>query len=108
MVGYAFYQDVYGGSALSSEEWAFYGLRALEQLERYKKIYTVVASPEGEAMAVCAMAEALAVAKTQGVESAAIGSVSVRYGQVRPGDRERELMRCAGLYVDIYRGVSGC
>lgn len=108
MEGYAFYQDVYGGSALSSEEWAFYGLRARERLERFKKIYTVVASPQGEAMAVCAMAEALAGAEARDVTAAAIGSVSVRYGQARPGDRERELLRCAGLYVDIYRGVTGC
>lgn len=108
MVEYAFYQDTYGGSSLTPEEWAFYGLRAGERLERYKRIYTVVASPEGEAMAVCAMAEMLAGAERGEVKSASIGSVSVSYAAVSRCEQERALRRCAELYVDIYRGVTGC
>lgn len=116
MVAYTFYQDSYGGSALSPEEWAFFGLRAEEKLAYYKRIYTVVASEMGEAMAVCAMAEALAyfsAALSGGgaVSSASIGSVSVSYAQaveLSPKGQERELLRCAKLYLDIYRGASGC
>lgn len=69
-----------------------------------------------EAMAVCAMADALAyfIAAQNGmgaVASASIGSVSVSYGNagnsvdVSPKAQERELYRCACQYLEINRGV---
>lgn len=68
-----------------------------------------------EAMAVCAMAEALAyfAAAQNGmgaVASASIGSVSVSYGNaantvdLSSKGQSRELYRCASLYLDFYRG----
>lgn len=116
MVGYEFYQRVYGGSSLSPADWATFGKRAEEQLRRYKRIYTVTApDSDSEGLAVCAMADALAYfcdaqnGSGGAVSSASIGSVSVSYGgqtvDCSPKAQEKELMRCARLYLDIYRGV---
>lgn len=118
MVCYGFYLAEYQGCSISAEEWLLFSARAKEQLNRYKRIYTVTAPDErDEAMAVCAMAEALAyfAASQNGaggaVTSASIGSVSVSYGgaqntvDLSPKGQERELLRCARQYLDIYRGV---
>ena len=125
MVDYLFYLGTYrsvhalvNSGALSDQEWPEYCSRAEAQLARYKRIYTVTAPDENaEAMAVCAMADALAfftAAQNGGnggaVTSAAIGSVSVSYGNngavdLSPKAQERELYRCARTYLDIYRGV---
>lgn len=117
MVDFTFYQETYRGTSLTPEEWQLFGRRAEEQLARYKRIYTVTAPDENaEAMAVCAMADALAYfcAAQNGsggsVASASIGSVSVSYGggqavDCSPKAQERELLRCARLYLEIYRGV---
>lgn len=118
MVGYDFYIDAYKGGSITVEEWPMFEARAAEQLARYKRIYTVtVPEKDAEAMAVCAMADALAyfVAAQNGaggaVSSASIGSVSVSYAgaaaavDLSPRGQTRELLRCARLYLDIYRGV---
>ena len=87
MVNFEFYQKTYGGDALSSGDSAAFSKRAEDQLRMYKRTYTVTATDENaEAMAVCAMADALAYfcAAQNGaggsVASASIGSVSVSYG----------------------------
>lgn len=120
MVEYVFYRETYRGSSLTAEEWAIFGKRAEEQLARYKRIYTVTATEtDAEAMAVCAMADSLAYfcAAQNGsggaVTSASIGSVSVSYGgaqavDISPKAQEKELLRCARLYLDVYRGVGEC
>lgn len=60
MVDYEFYSSVYHGGAISADDWAELEARAVDQLRRYKRIYTVTAPDEqAEGMAVCAMAEAL-------------------------------------------------
>lgn len=119
MVDFDFYRNVYHGSSIPAEEWPAYEGRASAQLARYQRIYTVTApGPDSEAMAVCAMAEALysfdLLANGEGgpVQSASIGSVSVSYGggaaqavDLTPKGQARELYRCASLYLDIYRGV---
>jgi len=119
MPGYDFYRNVYHGSAVSDAEWAAYSARAVDQLARYKRVYTVTApGPDSEAMALCAMAEALygfdLLANGEGgpIQSASIGSVSVSYGglagqslDLSPRGREKELYRCASRYLDIYRGA---
>lgn len=118
MVGFEFYECEYCGCSISLEEWEMFACRAQEQLNRYKRIYTVTAPEENsEAMAVCAMADALAyfTAAQNGtggaVSSASIGSVSVSYGgaqnavDLSPKGQARELYRCACMYLDIYRGV---
>ena len=120
MVSYEFYKSDYLGSSIPAEDWVVMAARAQDQLNKYKRTFTVVAPGEkSEAMAVCAMADALYYFVTaqngQGaVASASIGSVSVSYGNaastidVSPRAQEKELYRCAGIYLDIYRGVGGC
>ena len=120
MIEFDFYRDTYRGTSLTPEEWIVFRARAEDQLRRYKRSYTVTA-PEAnaEAMAVCAMADAFAYfcALQNGtggaVSGASIGSVSVSYGggqavDISPRGQERELLRCAKLYLDIYRGVGQC
>lgn len=118
MVDFNFYTGAYGGSSIPAEDFPLFATRSQDQLNRYKRIYTVTAPEEhSEAMAVCAMAEALAyfTAAQNGtggaVASASIGSVSVSYGSaaaavdLSPKGQEKELYRCACRYLDIYRGV---
>lgn len=120
MVDFNFYRDTYLGSSITKSEWNVFAARAQDQLNKYKRIYTVTAPEENsEAMAVCAMAEALAyfTAAQNGmgaVASASIGSVSVSYGNsatsvdLSPKAQAKELYRCATQYLEIYRGVGGC
>ena len=115
MADYEFYASVYMGDSIPENEFPRLAKRAGEQLSRYKRIYTVTA-PDADAMAICAMADALAYyeAAQSGtgcpVSAASIGSVSVSYsGSANAVDtsqaaQERELYRCAKLYLDIYRG----
>lgn len=119
MVEFDFYLNEYKGGAINAEEWPAYERRAADQLARYRRIYAVTApEPDSEAMAVCAMAEALCgfdlLASGEGgpVQSTSIGSVSVSYGiaaaqavDLSPRGQARELYRCASLYLDIFRGV---
>ena len=116
-----FYRNTFNGSVIPQEDWTCCELRAAEQLERYKRIYSVSAPEDlsdAEQLSVCAMAEALygfdLLASGEGgpVQSASIGSVSVSYGglgaqalDLSPRGRERELYRCAGRYRNICRGV---
>ena len=118
MVEYDFYAATYGGCSIQVGEWPMYVRRAEDQLKQYKRKYCVTApEADSEAMAVCAMADALAyfTAAQNGaagsVESASIGSISVSYGgtgaavDLSPKGQEKELYRCACRYLDIYRGV---
>lgn len=119
MVDFDFYLNRYKGSSVADGEWPAYERQALAQLEQYKRKYTVTApSSDSEAMAICAMAEAMhnfdLLTNGEGgpVQSASIGSVSVSYGgaavqavDLSPRGQARELYRCASLYLDIYRGV---
>lgn len=117
MVDYGFYRGEYAGSTVTQEEWRQLAVRAQKQLDKYKRVYTVT-PPEktSEAMAVCAMVDALAyfIAAQNGTGaavSASIGSVSVSYGNagnavdISPKAQERELYRCACQYLQINRGV---
>lgn len=118
MTDYDFYVNTYLGSSIPEDEWPACERRAAAQLARYRRIYQVAASrPRAKDMAVCAMAEALysfdLLASGEGgpVQSVSIGSVSASYGgaagqslDLSPRGRERELFRCASLYLDIYRG----
>jgi hypothetical protein len=117
MVTYEFYTCTYNGRTISEDAWCELERDASAKLNQYKRKYTVTAPEEAsEAMAVCAMAEALDyfVAEQNGtsaVQSASIGSVSVNYGNMSDKadlslkGQEKELYRCACLYLDIYRGV---
>ena len=117
MVDYKFYYGTYHGRQISVEEWELFEAKAAEQLAQYKRVYTVTAPEENaEAMAICAMADALAYfdAAQNGaggaVTATSIGSVSVSYAgasaiDASPKAQARELYRCARQHLDIYRGV---
>lgn len=115
MVTYDFYKNTYLGSSITGQEWPALSARAQDQLDRYKRTYTVIApGKDSEAMAVCAMADVVAViaaaqSGTGAVTSASIGSVSVSYGDASSLDlsrkgQARELYSAACRYLDIYRG----
>lgn len=116
VVEYAFYKDIYHGGSISETEWEVFEARAVEQLTRFKRIYTVTAPCEdAERMAICAMADAIyyfseAVNGRGQLSSASIGSVSVGYVStnavdISPKAQAKELYRCATTYLEIYRGV---
>ena len=118
---YEFYRSRYNGGSIPDDEWADYETRAMAQLNRYKRIFTVAVpqdEPDAEKLAVCAMADAMhnfdLIASGEGgaVQSVSIGSVSTSFGgngsnaaDVSPSGQAKELYRCACLYLDIYRGV---
>ena len=98
-----FYLNAYRGGVVPAEEWPQYQARAADQLAQYKRLYTVAApGPDSEAMALCAMAEALysfdLLANGQG------GSAAAQAVDLTPKGQARELYRCASRYLDIYRG----
>ena len=110
MADYAFYTSTYLGGSIPEADFHRLAQRAGEQLSKYKHLYTVTA-PEvnSEDMAICAMADALYYFETvqNTPQSASIGSVSSSRGStvdVSPKAQAAELYRCAGLYLDIYRG----
>ena len=116
MADYTFYTDVYLGDSIpnSSKEFMRLEKRAEAELARFKRIYTVTApDKDAEDMALCAMADALYYFETatSGAASSSIGSVSSSQSaavDVSPKAQGRELYRCAGLYLDIYRGCGPC
>lgn len=115
MVEFAFYRDVYGGDSVPEGEFRAYARDASAHLERYRRIYSVTATAENsEQMALCAMIDALFYfdwARNGGAAaSVSVGSVSSSRAQsaqpdLSPAAQSRELFRCAGLYLDIYRGT---
>lgn len=120
MLDYAFYTDVYHGSSVPAESFPYYESRAEDQLDYYKRVYTVEAPNEcAEKKAICAMMDAVygfdQIINGGGgpVQSASIGSVSESFGSsaanavdVSAKGQAKELYRCARLYLNIYRGVS--
>ena len=113
MPDYSFYTTQYLGDSITGDDFPRLKKRAADQLARYKRMYTVTApDEEAEMMAICAMADALYYYETLwnepsgNISSASIGSVSVSYNGVdaSPKAQERELLRCARLYLDVYRG----
>ena len=115
MVDYDFYRGQYGGSSVPEQEFILLAREAQAQLDRYKRIYQVTApQKDSEALAVCAMLDTLYYySQAQNGEltsSVKIGSVSssgVQAAQpdTSPAAQEKELYRCARLYLEIYRGV---
>ena len=110
MADYAFYTDVYLGSAIPEKAFTGMALRAREALDRLKRIYRVeIPGEDSLKMAVCAMAEALYAhgKRRGGVTAAAVGETSVRYENSNQADKQlrRELYDQASIYLDISRGV---
>jgi len=108
MVDYGFYTDCYLGSRIPAQAFPAAIASAERQLERYRRSFRVVsAGSEATNMALCAMAEALYEDhRRSGIRSAGVGEVTVQYQQSAQS-LDARLLRCAGLYLDIYRGVNG-
>lgn len=115
MVDYDFYRGQYGGNSVPEQEFVLFAREAQAQLDRYKRIYQVTAPQEdSENLAVCAMLDALYYySQAQNGEltaSVKIGSVSsgaqTAQPDTSPAAQEKELYRCARLYLEIYRGVN--
>lgn len=117
MADYEFYVTTYLGGSIPEADFPRLSKRAGEQLERYKRIYRVkVPQADSEAMALCAMADALYYFETVQngalATSSSIGSVSsswkVPEADTSPKAQAKELYRCACQYLDICRGVGRC
>ena len=111
MVDYDFYVNTYLGSTIPEKAFPGMAARAGAALERFQRIYAVVQNGEDSRnMALCAMAESIYAnqRRSSGVTSASVGNVAVRYEHSESTDKAlwRELYQKAGIYLDIYRGVS--
>ncbi len=110
MVDYDFYVNSYMGSTVPEKAFSGMAARAAEYLQKFRRLYRISDGGQtAQDMAICAMAEQLYAAGKyrSGISSASVGSVSVHYGG---GDihksLDRELLKSAGIYLDIRRGVS--
>lgn len=115
MVNYVFYQEEYHGSGIPEADFPAFAARAAEKLAQYKRVWRVGGTQRDEAMAQCAMADALCYfdrAANGGIaQSVSVGSVSTGFAapqNLTPAAQEMELLRCARMYLPIYRGVGGC
>lgn len=113
---FRFYREQYLGSALEEAEFPEAAARAADVLAEFKGAYRVTGDGQAEAMAICAMAEAIAYFDAAqngqgGLRYAKVGSVSVSgkgiYSQVdiSPSAQRRELYRAAGRYLEICRAA---
>ena len=112
----AFYQEVYGGE-LEGNELRLCLRGAEDILQCYERNFLVTeAVKDGRKLALCAMADAIgwfAAAQNgqAGLRYASVGTVSVsgkgvyQAMDISPKAQERELYRCAGRYLKIYRGL---
>lgn len=114
MADYTFYTGTYLGGSIPEVDFPRIALRASEKLTEYKRNFTVAAldtdtEGTGENMAICAMADALYYYETaqNTPQSSSIGSVSSsnKAVDISPAAQAKELLRCASLYLSIYRGV---
>lgn len=107
MVGYDFYINTYLGSVIDEKNFPAAAARAAAVLEGYERHCRVQCpGPDSRRMAICAMAEVIfqyGIGRL--VDSAAIGSVSVKYNSRGGRELERALLQKAGIYLDILRGV---
>lgn len=107
MVDYDFYINTYLGSAIDEKNFPAAVARAVAVLEGYQRHCRVQCpGPDSRRLAICAMAEVLyqyGIGRL--VDSASIGSVSVKYSSRGGKELERQLFQKAGIYLDILRGV---
>ena len=111
MADYAYYTDVYLGSAIPAKAFPGMAQRARDALHRLQWIYRgSIPGEETLKMAVCAMAETIYAHEKRrgGVTGATVGETSVRYESGPVADRQmrRELYEKASIYLDFSRGVA--
>ena len=106
MPDYSFYRNVYEGDGLEEARFRALAQRGnawLEKLERCCRVTPY--GPESRKMAVCAIAETLAVweRKHEFLETS-IGGVRLRYQQ-NDLPLQRQILQNVAGYLEIYRGV---
>ena len=108
MVTYDFYKNIYMGSAIAEASFPQAAARAEEFLSSLERNCEVIrCGPDSRTMAICAMAETIeAYRRSRDVRQASVGGVSVRY-EPEETSLQKQLVRSAGVYLDICRGVSG-
>lgn len=106
MIDYDFYLNTYLGSTIPEKAFPGVAARAVDGLNQLKRRYQLRGDTVSEKMALCAMAESIYAKKSRkdGVASATVGGVSVRYED--SGSMNRQLLRQARIYLDVYRGVA--
>ncbi len=113
---YAFYQNVYQGDSLPPAQFGRLAARAEDVLQRLERVYVVKGEQEARQKAVCAMADVLYffeqadAARLAG--SVKVGQTSASHTNATlpdtsPAAQSSELYRCAGLYLEIFRGCGG-
>ena len=106
MVDFTYYTQEYLGVQIPEKAFARCMARAREALEYIERCFQVTGGQDARALALCAMAEGVyELENRRGVQSASVGSVSVRYEDSRPAQLWRELYDRAAIYLDICRGV---
>ena len=104
MVDYDFYANRFLGSAIAEDAFPALAAKAGAVLARLRRCCRVTGSEEAEAMAICAMAEAVYQHSRMGsVHSSRVGDVSVQYNRLE--NLNRDLYDRACIYLDIYRGL---
>ena len=107
MVDYDFYVNSYLGTDIPEKAFARVSVRAMEALSKIHRQYRVADADEvSRKMALCAMAETIYSydGRKEGVSSATVGGVSVRYEH--SGSLQKQLLNKAKIYLDIYRGAA--
>lgn len=108
MVDFDFYTGCYLGSRIPQKAFSAAAQRAQEYLQHLERVCRVVSAGEDcRKMALCAMAEKIYEAhRRSGVRSAEAGDLRMTYDDRQP-PLSAQLLQCAGIYLDIYRGVDG-
>ena len=104
MADYGFYTGRFGGDRVPEADFTRLLPAARDVLDTVRRRFTVTApTPESEDLALCALIEELYDRREDDVLQASAGSVTLRYRE--NGSLFRRLVKRAGLYLDIYRGV---
>ena len=107
MVDFDFYLNIYLGNTIPEKCFAAMAKRAQAYFEWIQFNLRVQSTGAvSEKMALCAMAEEVYTdARSKNIKAADIGNVSVSYAEPS-GSLLGKLVKSAGIYLDIYRGVS--
>ena len=107
MPDYEFYRSDYEGQMLGEAEFSAFRAAAARWLQKLERCCRVTPyGPDSRKMAICAVAETLAVwERRNGYLETSVGGVRVRYQQ-NDVPLQRQLLQNASGYLEIYRGIA--